>query len=119
MAHRRGDLKMRLITRISKSHSAEKSWYNTYSSGDWWDSNHSFVTGKTKRETHEALVGLGPTPSPEDVNRVIGNTSWTDCYCHDCGKSVEAVVELGQKPDYDSATANVCFPCLKKAVKLK
>lgn len=109
---------MKLITRVQKAHSAEKSWYDTYSQGGWWG-DKSFVTGRTKKETHEALIELGTTPSPEDVNKIIGNTSWTDCYCHDCGKSVEEVVQLGQEPDYDSATANICFPCLKKAVKLK
>jgi len=37
--------------------------------------------------------------------------------CGECGKVAdEAVVELGEVPGWDSATAYVCLPCLKRAV---
>lgn len=103
-----------------KAKSAAKAWHDKYVKDNWrWHHSKSFVTGLSKKEAYEALVALGDKPSPEDVNKVIGNTSWTDCLCNECGELVEEVVQLGQEPDYDSATANICFPCLKKAVKLK
>jgi len=38
-------------------------------------------------------------------------------FCHECDARVD-VVQVGQEPDYESATANVCLVCLKKAVAL-
>lgn len=110
---------MKLITRKIKAQSAAQDWHNQYAKDNWrWHDSKSFVTGMSKKQAYEALVALGDNPSPEDVNKVIGNTSWTDCLCNDCGKLVEEVVQLGQEPDYDSATANICFVCLYKAIEL-
>ncbi len=37
--------------------------------------------------------------------------------CGECGKVAEdVVVELGEEPGWDSATAYICLPCLKRAV---
>lgn len=38
--------------------------------------------------------------------------------CAQCEKWVEAVVVVGEAPDYDSATAALCRACLEKAVRL-
>lgn len=110
---------MKLITRQMKADTAARDWFHTYAHTSYWKEGRFSVTGLTKEETHTKLVALGAHPNPDDVDSVIGNKSWTACICNDCGKYVEAVVQLGQEPDYDSATANICFPCLKKAVKLK
>jgi hypothetical protein len=58
------------------------------------------------------------TVSAKEVDDIIGNGSWTYIRCHECEKSVERAVELGQEPDYESSTANVCFMCLQKATLL-
>ena len=110
---------MKLITRQMKADTAARDWFHTYAHTSYWEEGRFAVSGLTKEETHIKLVALGANPNPDDVDAVIGNKSWTDCRCDDCGKYVDAVVQLGQEPDYDSATANICFPCLKKAVKLK
>lgn len=57
--------------------------------------------------------------SEKEVNDIIGNKFWTELHCDDCKKEVDAVVQLGDEPDYESATANICFECLEKAVGLK
>lgn len=44
--------------------------------------------------------------------------SWYIFSCDECAKTVEEIVQLGEELDYDSATANVCFNCLKKAISL-
>ena len=111
---------MKIITRKLKAQSAAQDWHNTYAKDNWrWYGSKSFVTGMSKKEAYEALVALGRTPSPEDVNKVVGSTAWTNCLCNECGELVEQMVQLGQEPDYDSATANICFVCLDKAVKLR
>jgi len=110
---------MKLITRQMKANTAARDWFHTYANTSYWKDGRFSVTGLTKEETHKKLVELGQSPHPDEVDVIIGNKSWTDCFCNECGKSVEAVVQLGQEPDYDSATANVCMICLKKAVRLK
>jgi len=59
------------------------------------------------------------TATAKDVNTIIGNASWTVVpHCNECGASVPAVVEIGEEPDYESATAYVCLACLRKALAL-
>lgn len=111
---------MKLITRQMKADTVAQKWFRTYAHTSYWKEGRYLIgNGLTKEETHAKLVDLGTNPNPDDVDAVIGNRSWTYCTCDDCGKSVQAVVQLGQELDYESATANICFHCLKKAVKLK
>jgi len=48
----------------------------------------------------------------KDVEAAIGNDSWTELKCDECGKYVTWVVQVGEKPDYESNTANLCRECL-------
>ena len=66
----------------------------------------------------QALRSLGPTPDPEDVDRVIGNDSWTFLSCNECGEKAQVVLRLGDPPDYESSTVELCFPCIIKAAAL-
>jgi hypothetical protein len=54
----------------------------------------------------------------KDVEKIIGNASWTRLGCDECGKEVGTVVQLGEEPDYESSTADVCLECLHKAAGL-
>ena len=54
----------------------------------------------------------------EHIERIIGNNSWTRNICNECGNDSEITVQLGEEPDYDSATAKICPECLKKALSL-
>ena len=38
--------------------------------------------------------------------------------CNECGGEVEDLVEIGEEPDYESATAIVCKSCIEKALLL-
>lgn len=59
------------------------------------------------------------TATPDDVAAIIGNRSWTDLRCDECGQHErDAVVQLGETPDYESNTASVCAPCLLAALEL-
>jgi hypothetical protein len=69
---------------------------------------------------HRNLLALPPDATAKDVHAIIGNTSWAGPQsCHECGREdVDAVVQVGQQPDYESSTADICLPCLRKAVAL-
>ncbi len=54
----------------------------------------------------------------ERAKEILGNDSWTRNKCDECDKDVYATVQLGQEPDYESATANICLDCLNKAIAL-
>ena len=101
---------MKIITKQALANGAAERWKDQYA---------CFSKGTNSRGIYEALLALGENPLPYDVNKVIGNNSWTYLSCDECSKEVEVVVQLGEEPDYESATAQICFPCLKKAVKLK
>lgn len=64
------------------------------------------------------LEKLIPPLKAEDVNKIIGNSSWTTLKCNECKKYVDTVIQLGDEPDYESSTAMVCIPCLKVAIKM-
>jgi hypothetical protein len=38
--------------------------------------------------------------------------------CDGCGKHKDALVQVGEEEDYDSATCRLCAACLKKALAL-
>lgn len=59
------------------------------------------------------------TATAEDVAAIIGNGSWV-CQrrCHECNIDTYDAVELGEPPDYESATATICRSCLVAALDL-
>jgi hypothetical protein len=59
------------------------------------------------------------TVTVQDIVSTIGNDSWTMLVCDECKEEVETIIQLGDEPDYESSTANICIPCLKKALSLK
>jgi len=99
---------MKVITKRVKIREVSVRWIEQY--------------GRTLNEKHkligEKLNALDvETATPEEVTGIIGNDSWTWIRCDDCREDAEKVVQLGDEPDYDSATANICLPCLQKALK--
>ncbi len=101
---------MHLITRQSQASTAAARWSRQYKSRE----------GPGQIGIGARLADLGPTPDPDSVDRIVGNTSWT-CVpkCDECGtRGLSAVVQLGEPPDCESSTANICGPCLKKALAI-
>jgi len=96
---------MELITRQTLAAEAADRWVAQYQ-GD--------------REGKAAAIrSLGEAPDPDAVDAIIGNGSWTSVpECNECKTDVEAVVRIGDEPDYESSTAWVCEDCLKKALAL-
>lgn len=71
-------------------------------------------------EAVEALLALPKPVSPDEVDRLIGNKSWTAVpKCDECGTENHAVVvEVGEEPDNESRTACLCIGCVQKALAL-
>lgn len=80
--------------------------------------NQIFDNGLSSENIIALLEGESEL-TKERANEIIGNTSWTQNNCDECGKDSDSVVQLGQEPDYDSSTANICFDCLRKAITLR
>lgn len=102
---------MNLITKRQLANMAKERWKKQYCNQDVW------YYGETKKLIYEKLEVLGDTPSPEDVNKAIGNGSWTRITCSDCDESVDSAVVLGNV-DYDSEYVYACKDCLTKALEL-
>jgi hypothetical protein len=74
----------------------------------------------SKQQIADALDALdGETATPADVAAIIGNASWTRLTCNECGKDVDAILTVGQGPGYESRTASLCMPCVKRAAAMK
>lgn len=77
---------------------------------------------KSTRTFGDVLADLNKldkeTATVADVEKIIGNSSWTRLHCHECSKEVKTVVQLGEPADYESATALICPACLKEALRL-
>ena len=102
-------MRPKLITRQMKADNAAKAWEAQYDKPD-----------KKQREIGATLVALGPSPNPDDVDRVIGNDTWTSPgRCGGCDSwKAQTLVQVGAEPDYESETALLCGDCLRAAVAL-
>lgn len=71
---------------------------------------------RSKKQISEELDALdGDTATAEQVNEIIGNKSWTRQTCDECRNEVDAVLQVGQEPDYESSTAHLCKNCVADA----
>ena len=102
---------MNLITRQELANKAKDQWKDQYCNQGIWN------YGETTKLTYQKLEKLGDKPSPEDVAKAIGNSSWTRINCSECGESVDSAVVLGTI-DYDSEYVYACKNCLTKALEL-
>jgi len=83
---------------------AAKRWRQQYPQGH---------CGADKEAIYEALAELPAGTAPNDVDAIIGNGSWTNLNCDECGaEDVDFVVRVGEKPDYESRTAYLCGVCI-------
>ena len=92
------------ITRQMMADDAAKRWRAQYPKGH---------CDASKEAIYEALAALPAGTAPNDVDAIIGNGSWTDLNCDECGaEDVDFVVRVGEDPDYESHTARLCGVCI-------
>jgi hypothetical protein len=67
----------------------------------------------------ELLAMNSQTATAAEVNEIIGNQRWC-CprECDECGAKTWGLVQLGQEPDDESNTAEICGNCLTAALRL-
>ena len=101
---------MNIITKREIVASAVDRWVRKYSgyqdTGDKYDKGP--ITEKLKKL---------PLPHREkDINRIIGNNSWTELLCSECGNDVDAVAEFDINCGEYSYL--LCYVCLKNAASI-
>lgn len=94
---------MKLVTRQILANGVTERWLRQYPKKDY--------EGCEKWIIYERLVSLGDNPNPDDVNKVIGNNSWTSIECDICGRSVDKAIEA----DVSGYDSHICFNCIDKA----
>lgn len=106
---------MKLITRQIEADEAPASFEKQYGMDR---EAKSWKDGVEKGEIIDALNALPKPVDADEVDRIIGNGSWTRVpTCDDCGQDgLAAVMQVGQEPDWESCTAHICHACLKAAV---
>lgn len=82
--------------------------------------DRTYGADKRGRRVGAELMALDQdTATAADVAEIIGNSSWVrERACNECGKETWDVVEIGEPPCYESATACVCRDCLRAALRL-
>ena len=99
---------MKLITRQTLANAACERWAEQYPAERWPD----------KQRVLERLIELGDNCNPDEVDRIIANGSWTRTQCYECNDDNGVdVIQLGQEPDYESMTTDICKSCLEKALR--
>jgi hypothetical protein len=69
-----------------------------------------------KKAIAEKLDALDKeTATAAEVAEIIGNESWTRLTCDECGKDTDALLTVGQEPDYESHTASLCRSCVERS----
>lgn len=87
-------------------------WKQQYGGRGWT----SVIDGRHSKDIYAALCALPATATPKDVADVIGNDSWCGSACDECyGRP--AVIQIGQEPDYESATVTLCAACVDKLLQ--
>ncbi len=69
-------------------------------------------------DKQKAISSLGEDLSPDNIDRIMGDKTWTETVCDECKSNNYDVVELGDEHGYDSNTANICKLCLAKALSM-
>jgi hypothetical protein len=82
-----------------------------------WDTQYKGTSQRDKIEIGNRLKIEKPKTEGH-IRKIIGNDLWTYNRCHECDNDSKITIQLGQPPDYESATANICPKCLKKALLL-
>jgi hypothetical protein len=97
-----------VVTRRSVIASVAGRWKDQYKHGATWGTcmGGSALTFYKKLNALDATVA-----SREDVDAIIGNTSWTMIECNVCGDDVESAVTLCRH-EYSESETVICRDCL-------
>ena len=97
-----------LLTKQHLVNTVDERWENQY----YRDDSLSYY-GDDIVETYKKLVNLGSNKNLEDVDKIIGNSSWTRLICNHCNSDVDAVFIFGTNEE----SLYVCKDCVNIAVQ--
>lgn len=97
-----------LLTKQHLVNIVDERWKKQYYRDASWD-----YYGEDKVEKYKDLVNLGSNKNLEDVDKIIGNSSWTRLICLGCDKDVDAVFVFGICHN----SLYVCEDCVNIAVQ--
>ena len=97
-----------LLTKQYLVNTVDERWKKQYYKNSSWD-----YYGDDKVEKYEQLVSLGEIKNPEDVDKIISNSSWTRLICNNCNDDVDAIFIFGT----DEESLYVCEDCVKIATQ--
>lgn len=103
---------MKIISKAEKIRGVIKAWHETY-----WDTlKREWRYGPDKGGIYRKLSSA-KSLTEKKISDIIGNDSWTQNICDECGKDSAALIQLGQGPDEGMAIASICLACIRKALK--
>lgn len=73
--------------------------------------NTLFTEGESPADILAKLKALGKKAKPKDVNRIIGNDSWTQVWCSSCDATPTKIVDIREDKDHNFY---LCKKCLLK-----
>ena len=53
-----------------------------------------------------------------DVDAAIGTKGWASLTCDECHEKVDALIHIGDEPDYEAQWQMLCANCIKKAADM-
>ena len=103
---------MKLITKQINVEEIALRWrYSYYRNSEWYDEERKDIHAKLCAKINDKNV------TEQDIADIIGNATWTEMLCQECGTSVEKLAVFGNN---DSDDVRVCKKCLERAiVKMK
>lgn len=104
---------MKLITIRTQIRDVAERWRERYSS-------RAYQNHESFQEIQRALDAVDKeSAAASDIEAIIGNDTWVGpITCNECGNKFDAVVEVGEAPDYESNTACLCLDCARKALSI-
>ena len=97
-----------LLTKQHLVNTVDDRWKKQYYLNSSWN-----YYGEDKFEKYEDLVNLGKIKNTEDVDKIIGNSSWTRLICNHCSKDVDAVFIFGTNEE----SSYVCEDCVNISIE--
>lgn len=104
---------MKLLDERTQVREVAQSWHRQYGEG-------TYGMDKRGRMVGRELAALNvETATAMQVAEIIGHNGWVKPQkCDECGTESWKIVQIGEEPDYESSTANICADCIRKALAL-
>lgn len=106
---------MRIITFVEETRDVAERYRRQYPDRDM---RPVFGTQDTTHgQRYDLLSALtDETRTRQSVAAIIGNRSWANMSCDECGTQRDTLIRFGEEPDYEARWQDICADCLQLAV---